>query len=66
LGVQVHGQDPVDGRGDAAGWPPVRGDGHARLVLAVLPGVAIKGQHGVMRAALARRSASIMMNISIR
>ena len=65
-GVQVDREHAVGaGRGDQVGHQ-LRGDRHARLVLAVLPRVAVVREHGGDAAADARLNASIMMSSSIR
>ena len=46
LGVQIHGQDAVDAGGHEQVGHEFGGDGHARLVFAVLARIAIKRQHG--------------------
>ena len=45
LGVQVHRQDAVRPRGHQQVGHQLGGDGHARLVFAVLPGISVKRQH---------------------
>ena len=45
LRVQIHRQDAVGAGGDEQVGHELGGDGHARLVFAVLPGVTVKRQH---------------------
>ena len=43
--MQVHGQDAAGARGHQQVGDQFGRDGHARLVFAILPGVAVKRQH---------------------
>jgi len=66
LRVQIHRQHPVRARGRDQVRHQLGRDRHPRLVFAVLPRISKNGTTAVMRLALARRHASIMINNSIK
>jgi len=67
LGVQIHGQDPVCPGSHQQVGDELGRNRHARLVFAILPWRnRKKASLPLIRLALARRTASIMMNNSIK
>jgi hypothetical protein len=66
LAVQIHREHAIGAGGHEQVGDELRGDGHARLVLAILAGVAVERHDGRDALAEARRAASIMISSSIR
>ena len=46
LGMEIHGEDSIHPGGDKKIGDKLRGDGHSRLILAVLAGISEKREHG--------------------